>query len=99
MKSNELNLVEIDAVTEWDQKTLIKQMIHPNRVASTACEMIERWGMVAAVCDGEDSTGRQKMRNLTPKELVEFACETAKELYEQFETRGWLLISDDSKNE
>ena len=46
--------------------------------AKLAMAMIEKWGMVATVEDGEDTTGRQKLRMLTPAELAERAFETAK---------------------
>jgi hypothetical protein len=46
--------------------------------ARLAMIMIEKWGMVAALPDGEDTTGRQKMRIMTPTELVNRAFITAK---------------------
>ena len=39
----------------------------------TALDMLQRWGMVAAVDDGEDKAGRAKIRLATPDELVELA--------------------------
>ncbi|MDD4893125.1 MAG: hypothetical protein PHH73_03915 [Candidatus Rickettsiella isopodorum] len=47
------------------------------REAEIALEMIIRWGLVSAMPDGEDSTGRQRMRLLDPIELVDRAYETA----------------------
>jgi hypothetical protein len=41
-------------------------------------DLITRWGMVAAMPDGEDSAGRQKLRLMTPEELVERAVESAR---------------------
>jgi len=38
-------------------------------------EMLARWGMVAAIPDGEDSKGRSKLRLSTPQELVVRAFE------------------------
>lgn len=46
--------------------------------AKLAFAMIEKWGMVAGVENGEDTAGRQKLRLSTPKELVERAFECAK---------------------
>lgn len=69
--------------------------IHPSEQANFEADMalrfIERWAMVAATPDGEDDAGRQKLRRLTPRELVDHACATAKMLYEEFESRGWLI--------
>ncbi len=56
-----------------------------------ATAMIERWGMVAAIEDGEDSAGRHKIRLSTPTELVQRACEVSNLAYEEFEKRGWIL--------
>lgn len=46
--------------------------------ARIAQEMIAKWGMVAGVPDGEDSSGRLRLRLMTPQELVDRAFETAK---------------------
>jgi len=59
--------------------------------AELAAQMIERWGMSAAIEDGEDSAGRAKIRLLTPEELVQRACETAEQAMEEFNKRGWIL--------
>ena len=42
-----------------------------------AAAFIERWGMVAAMPDGEDAAGRSKLRLMSPQELVDRAYETA----------------------
>ncbi len=41
--------------------------------ANLAFVFIEHWGMVAGEIDGEDSAGRQKLRLLTPEEIVDRA--------------------------
>jgi len=46
--------------------------------AKLAFSLLERWGMVAASPDGEDSAGRQKLRLSTPEELVGRAFTVAK---------------------
>lgn len=56
---------------------------------ATVC--IERWGMIVAQPDGEDSTGRQKMRMTTPAEIVERACDCADAADLAFRKRGWAL--------
>lgn len=64
---------------------------HEQPPARLAAEFISRWGMVAAVPDGEDSAGRSKLRLATPEEIVTRGCETAAALWEEFQKRGWLL--------
>lgn len=59
--------------------------------ARLAATLIERWGLVAAEVEGEDSAGRAKIRRLTPDELVRDACNTAEAAWDEFEKRGWLL--------
>lgn len=65
----------------------------PEWEARLACSMIERWGMAAAVEDGEDAAGRAKLRIMTPQELVERACEVAALSIEQFRARGWVQLA------
>lgn len=60
-------------------------------VGRIAIAMAERWGVVAALPDGEDSAGRQKLRCMTADELATVACDTAHALWKQFNERGWLL--------
>lgn len=62
-----------------------------SHAAKVAIEFITKWGMVAAVEDGEDSAGRQKLRLATPEELVDRAVITAKLLYERLEAEGELI--------
>ncbi len=60
-----------------------------NHQASFAMQCVERWAMVAAESNGEDSSGRQKMRRMSPDELAEHACATAEALFAEFTRRGW----------
>lgn len=60
-------------------------------VALFAIQLIERWGMIAAAPDGEDSAGRAKMRLLASEEIVARACQTALIAFEQFAHKDWLL--------
>ncbi len=59
--------------------------------AKIAIEMVQHWGMIMAMPDREDSAGRQKLRQMTPEELVQRACESAEKLIKEFEKREWLL--------
>jgi len=56
-----------------------------------AAAFIERWAMVAAEQDGEDTAGRQKLRRLTPEELASHACDTVDAMYRECRIRGWIL--------
>ncbi len=58
--------------------------------ASTMMEMLNRWGMVAAEDDGEDSSGRAKIKLSTPEALVRRACEMTERAYAICEEKGWL---------
>lgn len=57
--------------------------------AEFAMVCIEKWGMVAATSDGEDSSGRAKLRGLTPQEVVTKACDVAGLAFERFKELGW----------
>lgn len=58
--------------------------------ARLATQLIERWGIVAAVPDGEDSSGRQTIRLMTPEETVQRAVETAELAVKTFHDKGWM---------
>jgi hypothetical protein len=66
---------------------------HPKHIlaqeAAFAMQCMERWGMVAAETDGEDSAGRSKLRCLSAQEVVTRACDVAARAFEEFEKRGW----------
>ncbi len=59
--------------------------------AKIAIEMVQRWGIIAAMDDGEDSAGRHRVRLMTTDELVQRACDSAQKLIKEFEKRDWLL--------
>jgi hypothetical protein len=56
--------------------------------ACLALALIERWGMVAGIPDGEDSSGRSKLRLSTPEELTERAFECAKLAFDKARYKG-----------
>ncbi len=64
--------------------------IMPNETAKLACEFVSRWGMVASITDGEDSSGRQKLRLATPEEVVERAVTIAESLMDRLNDNGHL---------
>ena len=59
--------------------------------ARLAASFIERWGMVAAEPDGEDSAGRQQMKLMDPADLVWRACSVVDSLYIEFKDRNWII--------
>lgn len=82
---------EVLVTTAYDYlKVVIHEREHPSFEARIAVDLCERWGMVAATPDGEDSAGRAKVRNLTPREMVTRACDTASALVAEFRDRGWM---------
>ena len=69
----------------------IRQTKVVDQRANIASELLTRWGMIAALPDGEDSAGRQQLRLMTPEELVHRACVVADLAWSTFAERGWLL--------
>lgn len=59
--------------------------------ANFALACIERWAMVAAELDGEDSAGRAKLRRMSPDEVVAHACDCAAKAFAAFKDRGWVI--------
>jgi len=59
--------------------------------AKYAAALVERWALVAAVPDGEDSAGRAKLRLPTPDELVLRANEIVEALFNDFKQREWII--------
>lgn len=72
------------------KEAVIFQTEAPEWEARLACQLIERWGMVMAKPDGEDSAGRQKLAPLSPREIVEHACDVASLAVAEFRLRGWV---------
>lgn len=85
--------VEVVVTEEFarNPKLILHARIQPTHEAVFAMQCIERWALVSATPDGEDSAGRQKLRRLTTTELVTEACEAAKVAFEMFRERGWLV--------
>lgn len=65
--------------------------------ANMAFALIERWGMVAATPDGEDSAGRQKFRLQTSDELVARAFTVATDAVRYALSLGYMrALPDDA---
>ena len=94
----ELYNPEIALVKEYgNPKISVHNRVVLGLKAETVRHMVDRWGMVAAREDGEDSTGRSRITLLSPGELVERACHTTELMFDEFESRGWLTIAPTTK--
>ena len=67
--------------------------------ARLVIDFIVRWGAVAAVPDGEDSKGRQKLRLMTEKELVAKALLSVELATDELAKRGWMIQIPDFKEQ
>lgn len=76
---------------KFGEETVVTRRVTPTQVAETALRLATEWGLMAWTADGEDSAGRSKSRGMTPTEIVQHACDTAAELWAEFEKRDWLL--------
>lgn len=80
----------------------IQDLVMPDLRARMALEIAKTCGMSTAVEDDEDSTGRQKLRLLSPEEVALRAVNIAGDMYDEFVARGWLgtlPIIEDVKDE
>lgn len=73
-----------------EEKQLQQPKFIMNTAANLAAEMVMKWGVVAAVPHGEDSSGRSQMQLMPPAQVVGRACETAERLMEEFRRLGWI---------
>jgi len=67
----------------------------PGQKARYAMSLAERMALVAAVEDGEDSSGRAKARLATPTEIAQRACAITSALFAEMDAYGWILRTDD----
>lgn len=68
----------------------------PELTAQLALQMLERWGPVAAMENGYDEAGRQKMKLLTPKEVVDRAFGIAEEAIRMTRNKGLMYTIPDN---
>lgn len=79
------------AVQYGEAKVVYHARIVQDPVAELAYRLCERWGTIAGLPDGEDSSGRQKIALMPVDELVKRSCDTAQALFAEFDKRGLLL--------
>lgn len=88
--SNMLESTELVYLEEYKHA----KVLHHNRYelsnrARFACALLEKHATIAGVEDGEDSSGRQKLKLQAPKELVQHCIEVSDEAFKAFEELGW----------
>ena len=59
--------------------------------AKFAQDLMHNLAIAAAVPDGEDSSGKQKMRQMTEMEVVYRATKISQIAFADFSARGWIL--------
>lgn len=67
-------------------------------VGRLAEKLLDHFTIIAAVPDGEDTSGRSKLRLMTPREAVQRACDTAELFEKELRVRHWLLALPDLKS-
>ncbi len=81
--------------THWDAEKCPVVTIHLTEFLTMKGEwvirFVERWGMVAAKEDGEDSNGRAQLKLLTPQEVVDRAFETIDLLFQGLDKRELMM--------
>jgi len=82
-----------DDVNRADNRVAVHNREMLEMEAAFAADMVARWGMVATIPDGEDKSGRTKVRCATPVELVYRACVTSELLFAEFKRREWIHIT------
>ena len=53
--------------------------------------LVERWGLVATVPDGEDRSSRHKVKSMPPEQVVDRAMAISNYLVDQMTKQGWLI--------
>jgi hypothetical protein len=72
-------------------KVCLYDKVYPDMRARFTMLLIEKWGMVLARPDGDDSAGRAKIRPADPDEVVKHAVNVSAATFAAFKDRGWLL--------
>lgn len=62
----------------------------PTFEARLAISLVEKWGMVSGIEDGEDRSGRAKLRLMTPAEVIERAMSTSELLAAAIRDKKWM---------
>jgi hypothetical protein len=65
---------------------------HLTTEARVAISLVEKWGMIYANIEGEDSSGRQKFETASVSEVVKRACDMTESLFDEMRKRNWVPI-------
>lgn len=71
-------------------EVIVATTMNPNAIARLAASIAERFALVAAMPDGEDSAGRQKLRLPSAEECAARSCDLAESLWSEFVKRDWI---------
>ncbi len=91
--SNDLMEVSVKKRSSYDTESgaVVSNRRMPDGRAQLAFAMIQNWGVVAAMPDGEDAIGRAKWALLPVNDLVSRAFASADAAYAEAASRGWLV--------
>lgn len=89
--NDEVEMISFPLFTNQKREVIDYRLEYPDWVARMATTMVEKWGMVTAESDGEDTSGRAKLRLSTPDELVTRAVDTAEKLIAALRERGHVV--------
>ena len=78
-----------------DKRIIVYNDEAPSQEANLAMVLLEKWGPVCAMPDGEDSAGRAKSRAMTPAETVKHAFDIAAEAMRVARERGLMIALPD----
>lgn len=79
-------------ITSYSDKTVALYDTETfGQIGRLAVIMLEKWGPVVGVPDGEDSQGRAKTREATPKEVVARAFDIAEEAWRVARERDLII--------
>jgi hypothetical protein len=76
---------------DLEHQVMCHRTFQPHGVAELAMKLAESWGMIAGIPDGVDDAGRQKLRLMTPDEVVERATQTAEAIYTKLHEKKWMV--------
>ena len=85
-----MDYIEEDTYKGRTQLLIFKTKM-PTEEGQLAVDLLRHLAIVAGDVDGEDSSGRSKLRLLEPKEVAARAVAIAEAAWAAFEDKGWVL--------
>ena len=82
------------ACEEMNEKKVYGQSIAWHPVGKMAYELITKYGSVAGMDGGEDSSGRSKSRLQTPEELVDRCIAIAEKFFHEGSSAGHIGVTN-----